>query len=185
MKYIIVIILLLLIVFFTMKKSIEYRKENLEICDANCGKHTTDGSCLSCENCGVCKLTRRDKIYTYCLPGNKDGAYFNEECKNTTWTYRGDESIPPLETKPKITLEYKPRIYTPTPSTGYDNILKSIGQKTVQQQTVSASGNPIGVTVPEEEKVELIGTRSAISATPKTYNEVLDELERLSAFFKK
>jgi hypothetical protein len=154
MKYIIAILLIILIVFFTMKKSIEYRKEKLEeVCDANCGKHTTEGTCLSCKNCGVCKLTRRDKVYTYCLPGNNDGAFFNEECKNTAWTFRGDESKP-IETKPKITLEYKPRIYTPSSSTRYDDILKSIGQQTVTKQYVSTTGDAIGVTsaTPQEEK---------------------------------
>jgi hypothetical protein len=169
-----------------MKKSIEYRKENLEeVCDANCGKHKTEGSCLSCKNCGVCKLTKRDKVYTYCLPGNKESAFFNEQCKNTAWTFRGDESKEPVETKPKITIDTKPRTYTSSSATSYDDLLKSLGQQNQKKSTVNTSGDAIGTTTLQEEE-KILGVRSsAMTTTNKSYTEVLSELERLSAYFKK
>ena len=186
MKYIIAILLIILIVFFTMKKSIEYRKENLEeVCDTNCGKHKTEGSCLSCKNCGVCKLTSRDKVYTYCLPGKKEGAFFNEQCKDTAWTFRGDESIETVETKPKITIDNKPRNYSSSSATSYQDLLKSMGQQTVTKPTVTTSGNAIGTTPSQEEEQKILGTRSAMTTTKKSYAEVIAELESLSAFIKK
>ena len=170
-----------------MKKSIEYKKENLEeVCDTNCGKHRTEGSCLSCENCGVCTLTKRDKIYTYCLPGNKDGAFFNEQCKNTAWTFRGNESIPEVETKPRITIDNTPRNYSSISSTSYKDVLKSIGQKTETKPTVSTSGDAIGVTTTViEEDVKISERGTVISAKYKSYDQIINELESLSAFFKK
>ena len=192
MKYIIAILLIILIVFFTMKKSIEYRKENLEeVCDTNCGKHKTEGLCLSCKNCGVCTLRNRDKVYTYCLPGNTDGAFFNEQCKNTAWTFRGDESIEtePVETKPKITIDNTPRNYSSntssTSSTSYEDVLKSLGQKIETKPTVNTSGDAIGTTIIKQEDAKISQTGTVISTKYKSYDEVITELESISAFFKK
>ncbi len=189
MKYIIAILLIILIVFFTMKKSIEYRKEKLEeVCDTNCGKHKTEGSCLSCENCGVCKLTRRDKIYTYCLPGDDKGALFNEECKGTAWTFKGTPSQP-TTTQTRITIDNKPRTYTePSSASSYADVLNSLGQQVDTKTTVSTFGDKIGVnTTSKEEEVKIQSTGVSISTTTKqkSYDEIIDELQKLSLYFKK
>ncbi len=172
-----------------MKKSIEYRKENLdEVCDTNCGKHKTEGSCLSCENCGVCKLTSRDKIYTYCLSGDKNGAFFNQQCKGTAWTFRGNEAEP-TATKPKITIDNKPRTYMePSSASSYEDILNSMGQQVDTKTTVSTFGDNIGVSkIGEDEEVKIQSTGVSISTTTKqkSYDEIIDELQKLSLYFKK
>ncbi len=189
MKYIIAILLIILIVFFTMKKSIEYRKEKLEeVCDTNCGKHKTEGSCLSCENCGVCKLTRRNKIYTYCLPGDDKGATFNEQCKGTAWTFNGTPSEP-TTTQPRITIDNKPRTYTePSSASSYADVLNSLGQQSDAKTTVSTYGDKIGVTkIAEDEEIKIQSTGVSISTTTKqkSYDEILAELEKISLYFKK
>jgi hypothetical protein len=188
MKYIIAILLLILIVFFTMKKSIEYRKEKLEeICDANCGKHTREGSCLSCKNCGVCKLTRRDKIYTYCLSGDKNGSYFNDQCKGLAWTFNNNVAEP-TQTQPKITIDTKPRTYVQTSnSISYPDILSSIGQQVDKKSTVSTYGDIIGVPKSNDETLneKKIGVTTLPSIKQKSYNDIIAELQRLSLYFKK
>ena len=46
---------------------------------------------LSCSNCGLCTLTDiRGKTTKQCLPGTKNGSFFNEYCAGKTWSYYDD-----------------------------------------------------------------------------------------------
>lgn len=178
MKHIIIILLIILIVVFTAKKSIEYRKEKLEqTCDYNCGKHLSDGACLSCKNCGVCKLVDNNKVTTYCLPGDKNGAMFNDQCKGNAWTFRGTD----VTVNPKIVLTREPKKYTVS-TTSYTDVLKQMGQNIEVKNIVTDSTKRIG-TVVSEEADKKIGVSTATVET-KSYNDVLAELESLSNFFK-
>jgi hypothetical protein len=174
MKYILIILLVILILIFIEKKSIEYKKEKLEeTCDYNCGKNKSEGSCLSCKNCGVCKLVDGNRINTYCLPGDKNGALFNEQCKGNAWNFRGDYNTDNV--KSEIVLTREPRKYNVS-STSYTDILKEMGQNIEIKNEVYDSTKQIGQTIVSEEsekKIEL-----------KSYNDVLTELETLSNFFK-
>ena len=61
-------------------------------CDHNCAKYA-DSDCLRCKNCGVCTTTITDaatgkKIASKrCLPGDKNGALFEADCKGPNWQY--------------------------------------------------------------------------------------------------
>ena len=179
MKHIIIILLIILIVVFTAKKSIEYRKEKMEeTCDYNCGKHKTEGECLSCENCGVCKLVDNDKVTTYCLPGDASGSFFNEQCKGNVWTFRGETGV---TVNPTIVLTNEPKKYTSS-GTSYTDILKAMGQNIEVKNNVSGSNKQIGTQVIEEEDKK-IGETSATIET-KSYDDILTELDNLTKFFK-
>ena len=182
MKHIIIILLIILIVIFTAHKAVEYKRENLEeLCDFNCGKHQTEGACLSCKNCGVCKLVKNNKIITYCLPGDKNGSFFNEECKGNTWNFAGETTIQPPTSA--IVLDRKPRDYTiSSSSTDYSDILKGMGQQVEEKNNVTGSTQKIGTTNIKEEDKQI--GMSSINVENKSYDSILLELESLSNLLK-
>jgi hypothetical protein len=91
MKFIIIIIFLILIVFFATKANTEYKREHFKQgCTTACGMFTTDDGCLNCVNCGICTIKYKDRISRQCLNGDKNGAYFNNNCKGSNWNY-GDK----------------------------------------------------------------------------------------------
>jgi hypothetical protein len=171
MKYIIIILLVLIILLFYSKQNIEYRYENLEQCDQNCGKFKTEEDCLNCKYCGVCKLVSRGKLYTYCYPGDKDGAYFNESCKGDAWTFKGDTQKTTPTEKNIITLDRTPRDYTVQPTTKED-ILKALNEITEKTEET-----------PKQEQVEI--KEKEIKPELKSYQDILAELENLlNSFYK-
>lgn len=178
MKYIIIILLVILIVVFTAKKSIEYKKEKLEEkCDFNCGKHLTEGTCLSCEKCGVCKIVNNNKISTYCLPGNEKGSYFNEQCKGDSWSFRGENQV---VVNPQIVLTNEPKKYN---ISSYTDILKDMRQPYNEKNTYDGSTKQLGTTIISEESEKKLGI-TKIKNEISSYNDVLLELDNLSKFFK-
>jgi hypothetical protein len=178
MKYIVIILFIILILFFESIKSIEYKKEKLEVCDYNCGKHQTEGECLSCKNCGVCRLVKNNTIKTYCLPGDKNGSFFNEDCKGNTWTFKGDD-IQQLITTPVVpVVERTPRNNSVS---SYSDILKGLGQKVDEENILKEDVKYIGKTIIPEEKDRQIGISNLEN---KSYQDVLNELESLSNLLK-
>jgi len=92
MKFIIIIIFLILIVFFATKANTEYKREHFKQgCTTACGMFTTDDGCLNCVNCGICTIKYKDRISRQCLNGDKNGAYFNNNCKGSNWNYGNKE----------------------------------------------------------------------------------------------
>jgi hypothetical protein len=145
MKYIIILILLILIILLLINKKnrIEYREKysNLD-CDFNCGKYENDEDCLSCSNCGLCTLTdNKGNIKKQCLPGTKNGSFFNEYCMGKTWLYYDDatkakikadteakaKAIAEAKAKPKIITQEVKQEVKEEPSE-YDKILLAMGQ---------------------------------------------------------
>lgn len=93
MKLILLIILLIIVIYLYNQTLIETKKENMDpiiYCNKNCGKYNIDktstniSGCLSCDSCGVCTLPNNNQI---CMNGNKDGAYFNDDCSGSNWQY--------------------------------------------------------------------------------------------------
>ena len=141
MKYIIILILIILIIFLLINKKnrIEYREKysNLD-CDFNCGKYDNDEDCLACSNCGLCNLTDNKGNKTkQCLPGTKNGAFFNEYCSGKAWLYYDDatkakmkaeaEAKAKADAEAKIVKEEVKQEQKQEPSE-YDKILLAMGQ---------------------------------------------------------
>jgi hypothetical protein len=144
MKFIIIIIFLILIVFFSTRINTEYKREHLkQSCTTACGMFTTDNGCLNCVNCGICTIKYKDRISRQCLNGDKNGAYFNNECKGSNWNYgekdstsndateliyqtlvRQEATTEATEATAEETAEE-----TKDPLTQYDRLLLTMGQR--------------------------------------------------------
>jgi hypothetical protein len=139
MKFIIIIIFLILIVFFATKVNTEYKREQFKQgCTTACGMFTTDKGCLNCVNCGICTIKYRDRISRQCLNGDKNGAYFNNNCKGSNWNYGDKDNNDDINLaeliyqqnvrQEQIRQEVKQETKT-DPVTQYDRILLSMGQQ--------------------------------------------------------
>jgi hypothetical protein len=221
MKYIIILILLILIILLLInkKKNIEYREKysNLE-CDFNCGKYETDEECLSCSNCGLCQLTdNKGKKTKQCLPGTKNGSFFNEYCAGKTWTYYDDTTKAKIkadaEAKIKEDAKAKAKLIAQEAKqeeakkeiSDYDKILLAMGQSLngkygdikpmyiVEAITDFAPQQTQQTQQTQEQKPSFKLPEQLLPPAPPhiasmdkkeitTYEQVLNELESLTAF---
>jgi hypothetical protein len=92
---ILIIILLIIVVYLYNKTLIETKKKEKYsatkiVCNINCGNYninrikTDVAGCLSCDSCGVCTLPNKNQM---CLNGNKNGAFFSDDCSGVNWKY--------------------------------------------------------------------------------------------------
>jgi hypothetical protein len=123
MKLILLIILLIIVIYLYNQTLIETKKEYLDTeikCTKNCGNYNIDRTstnisiCLACDSCGVCTLPNKNQI---CMNGNKDGAYFNDDCSGSNWKYGNTTTTTTKTTTKPISTDYD-----------YEYQLKMIGQ---------------------------------------------------------
>jgi hypothetical protein len=197
MKYIIILILLIIILLFLLnkKKQIEYKEKYTSLeCDYNCGKYNTDDECLECENCGICSLTdNKGNTKKQCLPGTKNGSFFNQSCKGNAWTYYDDEKRKEIEENKKTKIVQLKKVgqeVNQEELSEYDKILLAMDKNLTKRYSdikpkqiikpIFKPSEPILQPVIQKSEKSQINTNSKNKIS--TYDEVLLELESLSSF---